>query len=653
MSRDGGHQQPDYDAVIQWPYNDLFDEVDIFDEVEILSVDLTPPAVPRETFAVPESYSAHPHTYRNDFSTHNTFNFPMSNVDVTSFTAPEPLDHLDFSGIATTINPFPITDINDPFTEPNAWLTSQDRPLMLADASDAITEDDQWAQYKEILRHRYLDQDWSLKKLKEYMKTNCKFEKSEAQYKRKFKSWGWRKHLKAEDWKFVAHRVRKRTLHGQSISDVYVDGALVPAERVRREIARYGWQRTVERFASGNRGESWVDLVRHSRDGHLAAQQEIVRLLLFAVSNDITDEKTVAKVLAAISEIPETRALFDFLSIQNATIQAFAERLFKATILAGNFRLMAEFLKRGADPNILLTYDHEMKTALYSCAAKGQLESCRLLLEFGADANALTTVGASFDTPLAAAAVGGNPELVRLLLRHGAEAHTSRRIHEGSLALKTLLYRRTASQAACIEIIEIIQMLLGAGANINAQGLGSLLAPPLLCEDHDLVNFLLQAGADPSLLSTDKVGGTFFAKAAATGGVRLLSNVWKFVFKVQPDDGSVVADFGPTVYCLLGKLTYLPGEIITLLYECFSERRPPREEEYWRTAAQQAIHRGDLDKLAILLTAAGRSERNMDIQPKPGLGTCFWMGSTEDFCYLLEAAAEYSDRSIALLRTLS
>ena len=93
---------------------------------------------------------------------------------------------------------------------------------------------------------------------------------------------------------------------------------------------------------------------------------------------------------------------------------------------------------------------------LISAVQSGDRESVRALIAAGADVNAPTRDG---DTALGAAAGNGDTEMVKLLLNAGAKP--SRRPNKA--LLNELM--RTASEGYA----DIVQMLLGAGADINEQ----------------------------------------------------------------------------------------------------------------------------------------------------------------------------------------
>lgn len=62
--------------------------------------------------------------------------------------------------------------------------------------------------------------------------------KSKAQYVRQLSKWQVKKNSKGEEWKFIAHRLRKRDREGKD-SETYINGELVPRKKIKKEISRH------------------------------------------------------------------------------------------------------------------------------------------------------------------------------------------------------------------------------------------------------------------------------------------------------------------------------------------------------------------------------------------------------------------------------
>jgi hypothetical protein len=61
---------------------------------------------------------------------------------------------------------------------------------------------------------------------------------SKSQYEKYFKRWKFRKNLTKEEWTPVRQKVLARKREGKE-SDVYLEGVLMPAKKVKRGIGRY------------------------------------------------------------------------------------------------------------------------------------------------------------------------------------------------------------------------------------------------------------------------------------------------------------------------------------------------------------------------------------------------------------------------------
>jgi hypothetical protein len=57
--------------------------------------------------------------------------------------------------------------------------------------------------------------------------------------------WGVKKYSNAKQWKYIAYRLRERDAQGRQ-TVVQIDGVSVPNAKVKKEIARYGFQTALE-----------------------------------------------------------------------------------------------------------------------------------------------------------------------------------------------------------------------------------------------------------------------------------------------------------------------------------------------------------------------------------------------------------------------
>ncbi|MEY3221070.1 MAG: hypothetical protein RIT27_2427 [Pseudomonadota bacterium] len=139
-------------------------------------------------------------------------------------------------------------------------------------------------------------------------------------------------------------------------------------------------------------------------------------------------------------------------------------------------------LQYGADPNLTIEQkSHQM--AIHLAAANNHVGVAEALLNKGADVNAKTDKNA---TPMSIAARQGAVEMVKCLLKHKVDINESRALFHA---------------AFCRETTEVMDILLKAGADINApdpQGVTPLFAA-VYATSLQNVQFLLSHGADTKL----------------------------------------------------------------------------------------------------------------------------------------------------------
>jgi hypothetical protein len=77
---------------------------------------------------------------------------------------------------------------------------------------------------------------------------------SKSQYEKYFKRWKFRKNLTKEEWTPVRHKVLARKREGKE-SDIYLEGVLMPAKKVKRGIGRYQQTRCEVNLTSYDHGK--------------------------------------------------------------------------------------------------------------------------------------------------------------------------------------------------------------------------------------------------------------------------------------------------------------------------------------------------------------------------------------------------------------
>ncbi|EGD77757.1 hypothetical protein PTSG_08846 [Salpingoeca rosetta] len=136
------------------------------------------------------------------------------------------------------------------------------------------------------------------------------------------------------------------------------------------------------------------------------------------------------------------------------------EMAFERSIVGAASRNDAQAAKRmlqnGTDPSQRSATGY---TALHYFARHGNLDACRMLVEYGADVNALTTTGKA--TPLHRAARSNRLDVVAYLLRVGANPALAD--SDG----QTALHKAAIASEACFGTVEAAYVRM-PGADINA-----------------------------------------------------------------------------------------------------------------------------------------------------------------------------------------
>ncbi len=173
--------------------------------------------------------------------------------------------------------------------------------------------------------------------------------------------------------------------------------------------------------------------------------------------------------------------------------------LIAAASTAGATGTVRLLLSKGADT---MVKDNTHSTPLTEAARMNDLESLRLLLAHPGEVNEGDRLGF---TPLLYAASRANAEAVKLLLAKGADPNVSYTretlVRNGPIALTKL----TPLMMAPSSSPEVMQILLAAGANVNARD-GRGMTPLIFAAATDTPNpatlrLLLKAGADPEIES--------------------------------------------------------------------------------------------------------------------------------------------------------
>ncbi|XP_055816963.1 uncharacterized protein LOC129886338 isoform X2 [Solanum dulcamara] len=172
----------------------------------------------------------------------------------------------------------------------------------------------------------------------------------------------------------------------------------------------------------------------------------------------------------------------------------------------GHTATVQYLIEQGADPKT----SNASGTALHNAAVNGHIKLVKLLLSKGVDIDLQSDVG----TPLICAASHGQEDAVKVLLEH--HANFDAQTEDDNLC--SLVSAVAANSLRCVEL------LVKAGANVNVKAGDATRygeTTPLLVAarkgNAEIINFLLQAGADPNAADED---GNKPIHVAATSGSR-------------------------------------------------------------------------------------------------------------------------------------
>ncbi|MGV8124576.1 MAG: TolC family protein [Candidatus Xenobiia bacterium LiM19] len=161
------------------------------------------------------------------------------------------------------------------------------------------------------------------------------------------------------------------------------------------------------------------------------------------------------------------------------------------------------------NPSLFKTQDKTGQTALHYAIDRGNVKCVEFLLQNGADPNAVNYVDG---TPMVRAICFGPPEnrlkIAELLVRYGADLN------------RVSHYHPPLNWAAMKNNLGIVKLLVQAGAKVNIQDEYMKLTPlhfSAFWGNVEMAKFLLENGADPSIVNAD--------------GVTALDLAWQFEFK--------------------------------------------------------------------------------------------------------------------------
>ncbi|KAH8753211.1 hypothetical protein BGZ57DRAFT_965322 [Hyaloscypha finlandica] len=110
-----------------------------------------------------------------------------------------------------------------------------------------------WERLKHVLCALYIGKGHTLEGpegVMKLMETQHGLKATKTQYEKQFKDWGFQKNRTKQDWKDIGQKIWARKRMAKE-SNIYLDGKLVPAKKVRKEISRQAYMTIYEQFHQG------------------------------------------------------------------------------------------------------------------------------------------------------------------------------------------------------------------------------------------------------------------------------------------------------------------------------------------------------------------------------------------------------------------
>ncbi|KAH8708466.1 Clr5 domain-containing protein [Phaeosphaeriaceae sp. PMI808] len=108
-----------------------------------------------------------------------------------------------------------------------------------------------WETHKSTIHDLYMVKETTLKEVMRILDTQHGFMRTKAQYERNFIGWGWRRKLKADEWKSIGQQVEKRKADGKLVSDLHIQGIHMPRNKIQRGVKRHQFQTTSDMVQQG------------------------------------------------------------------------------------------------------------------------------------------------------------------------------------------------------------------------------------------------------------------------------------------------------------------------------------------------------------------------------------------------------------------
>ncbi|RDW66551.1 hypothetical protein BP6252_10186 [Coleophoma cylindrospora] len=550
-----------------------------------------------------------------------------------------------------------------------------------------------WDSHRVLMETLYLKKDKSLKDVMDEMRSAHDFHASQAQYQRKFKDWGFRKYKKDPEWKAIIHHVKKRKREGKD-SNVYIKGALIDPKKMRKETSRHDLP-TLQNHNEAPSPKTNEDVYIHTPPkpptptmdyllhklpwlhflslippevnpypdlsamaSKLAISYSSITTLPSPRNIESSGEgklQLLASCLASSSDdarlAPKTHQAIQMRQVHNHLRALLPEHVELPTTVGDSFGLikldesiqhlslaiylvsnnmldqnrdcMIAYLDR-LDNRGLLDAVLSVRIPTIQAFAEGLFQIAKQSMNMKV-IKATIKAGVSPDirsgefdrTALQTAAFRDNIELVQLLLAAGADVNAPAAQEEGRTALQA------AAEGGYFELVQLllaaVQLLLAAGADVNApaaQGEGRTALQAAAKGGHfEVVQILLATSADVNALPPEfRFGKTALQAAAARGHfqmVQLLLEAGADVNIAAGNDCGITALQGAAIGGYVG--------IALKLLEAGADANAPGSAIGGRTALEGAAEHGRTDMVKLLFNTGTYRGGLGDIEYKNAL----------------------------------
>ncbi|CAI7566054.1 unnamed protein product [Penicillium glandicola] len=162
--------------------------------------------------------------------------------------------------------------------------------------------------FKLEIERLYIHEDKSLPYVKDYMASKYSLDKSQGQYSRQLKKWGFDKgHIKADEWKWIGHRENKRKLNDNKESEFHSGGKQIDVPKVKKAKYRDAYISTIARFStapSPKTPEGFSVYTPASPGMNLIWNEPLPWLRFIKLVRPMESEDTIRPRLTMYSEVP-------------------------------------------------------------------------------------------------------------------------------------------------------------------------------------------------------------------------------------------------------------------------------------------------------------------------------------------------------------